>query len=506
VQHVRIPRAVSIAPTIVWFRLDLRLQDNPALNAARARGGPVIPLYILDAAAEGRWAPGAASRWWLHHSLAALDGALRSRGSRLILARGAAGSVLRRFARATGARAVCWNERGEPAAAARDRRIQRDLAAAGLEVKSFRGSVLFDPSTVANRSGRPFQVFTPFWRRCRTLPVEKPQRLRRGKFVAPARWPRSLALGALGLRPKIAWDAGLAAAWSAGEASARRQLRRFVRDKLDAYAERRDQPAGDGTARLSPHLHFGEITPRQVWAALRAATREAGGVPAGRGAWVFWNEIGWREFAYHLLHHFPQTPQKPLRPEFAAFPWARNRAALRAWQQGRTGYPIVDAGMRQLWRTGWMHNRVRMIVASFLVKDLRLPWQAGARWFWDTLVDADLASNTLGWQWTAGCGADAAPFFRVFNPVLQGRKFDGDGSYVRRWVPELAKLPVRHIHAPWEAPRATLAAAGVILGKTYPLPIVDHRMARRLALAAYDDMKRPTGPRSRARWRSRRIP
>ena len=253
---------------------------------------------------------------------------------------------------------------------------------------------------------------------------------------------------------------------------------------------RKRRPDEEGTSRLSPHLHFGEITPRQIWVAMCAVARKAGGDTTGRGACAFWSEIGWREFAFHLLHHFPRTPEHPLRPEYAAFPWARDAAARRAWQRGRTGYPMVDAGMRQLWRTGWMHNRVRMIVASFLVKDLRLPWQAGARWFWDTLVDADLASNTLGWQWTAGCGADAAPFFRVFNPVLQGRRFDPEGNYVRRWVPELAELPARHIHAPWETPPAVLAAAGVTLGKTYPRPLVDHRIARDMALAAFQRMKR----------------
>ncbi|HUJ44990.1 MAG TPA: deoxyribodipyrimidine photo-lyase [Opitutaceae bacterium] len=480
---------MSIAPTIVWFRLDLRLQDNPALNAARARGGPVIPVYVLDDAAEGCWVAGAASRWWLHHSLAALGGALRARGSRLILARGDASVVLRNLARATGAGAVCWNDRHEPAAAARDRRMRQHLATAGIAVQTFRDSVLFAPSAVANRSGRPFQVFTPFWRRCRALPVAKPWRLQPGGFAPPARWPRSLALTALELRPRIKWDAGLAAAWTPGEAAARRRLRRFVRRNLDGYAAGRDRPAGDGTSRLSPHLHFGEITPRQVWAALRATAPGAGGRLSGRGAWTFWSEIGWREFACHLLHHFPHTPEAPLRPEFRAFPWERNLAAFRAWQRGRTGYPMVDAGMRELWRTGWMHNRVRMMAASFLVKDLRLPWQAGARWFWDTLVDADLASNTLGWQWSAGCGADAVPYFRVFNPVLQGRKFDADGDYVRRWVPELAKLPTRHLHAPWEAPPAVLAAAGVVLGETYPRPMVDHRIARNIALAAYERLR-----------------
>jgi deoxyribodipyrimidine photo-lyase len=476
------------APVIVWFRLDLRLQDNQALQAAVARGGAVVPVYILDDAGEGRWVPGAASRWWLHHSLAALDASLRERGSRLVLARGDSLRVLRSLARSTGAGAVHWNRRHEPAIQKRDERVAAALAAAGLEVRVFDGALLFDPATVRNQAGGPFQVFTPFWWRCRQLPVARPRRLRAKILRAPGRWPRSLDLAALRLSPVVVWDSGFAAAWRPGELAALRLLRRFVARRLAAYADARDHPALAGTSGLSPHLHFGEISPRQVWAALRSP---AGGVgPAGRGAQVFLSEIGWREFAYHLLHHFPRTPEEPLRVEFRAFPWRRNAAALRAWQRGRTGYPIVDAGMRQLWHTGWMHNRVRMIVASFLVKDLLLSWRAGAAWFWDTLVDADLANNTLGWQWTAGCGADAAPYFRVFNPVLQGRKFDPHGDYVRRWMPDLARLPPRFIHAPWEAPAAVLIRAGVKLGRNYPRPIVDHGAARDAALDAYDRIRR----------------
>ena len=482
-----------MTPALLWFRLDLRLRDNPALAAALARGGPIIPVYVLDDAAEGGWAPGGASRWWLHHSLAALDAELRSRGSRLTLARGDSRRVLRSLARQTGAGAVYWNRRCEPAALARDERAGGALTAAGLEVRSFHDSLLFEPEAVANLAGREYRVFTPFWRRCRTLPVDPPRPLRVGPLPAPVRWPPSLELAALALLPQFRWDAGLAEAWQPGEQGAHRRLGRFARRALDTYADGRDRPDEETTSRLSPHLHFGEISPRQVWAALTGGARRPGRVAPSRGALAFLRELGWREFAGHLLVHFPRTPEEPLRPEYGAFPWETNSPALRAWQQGRTGYPIVDAGMRQLWHTGWMHNRVRMIAASFLVKDLLVPWQAGARLFWDTLADADLASNTLGWQWTAGCGADAAPFFRVFNPVLQGRKYDPEGGYVRRWVPELGCLPPRWIHCPWAAPPGVLARAGVRLGDTYPRPLVDHATARESALAAYHRMRMGSG-------------
>ncbi len=481
--------AASVALSIVWFRQDLRLQDNPALLAAVQRGA-VLPVYVLDGAGEGRWGMGGASRWWLHHSLAALDAALRERGARLVLARGESGAVLRELVKQSGADAVYWNRRYEPAAMARDAAIKTDLSAAGVEAKSFAASVLFEPQTVKNKSGGPFQVFTPFWRHCLTLEVAEPVKLPAGKIATPAEMPRSLALGELELLPRISWDAGFRAAWEPGEAGATKRLRKFVAGAMERYADERNLPDRDGTSALSPHLHFGEISPRQIWSAVRASAHGSGVFPPNRGAQVFLSEVGWREFAYHLLFHFPHTPEAPLREEFGRFPWRVDAAHLRAWQRGRTGYPIVDAGMRQLWATGWMHNRVRMIVASFLVKHLRLSWQEGATWFWDTLVDADLAANTLGWQWTAGCGADAAPYFRIFNPILQGAKFDPNGDYVRRWVPELARVPAEFIHAPWEASLLELSAAGVVLEKNYPRPIVDHGAARTAALAALESIKR----------------
>jgi deoxyribodipyrimidine photo-lyase len=478
-------------PTILWFRQDLRLADNAALAAAIARGGPVLPVYILDDAGESRWRPGGASRWWLHHSLEALGRSLEVRGSRLLLARGDSLAALRALASETGAGAVFWNRRYEPAGRARDTAVKTALRAGGLDARSHSSALLFEPHAVANKQGRPFQVFTPFWRHCLSLSVPMPVPAPDGKLPAPDRWPESRPLDALGLRPRVPWDAGLRSAWTPGEAEAARRLREFLASRVDRYDTDRDLPAVDGVSGLSPHLHFGELGPRQVWQAARELGGDTGVFPTSRGVTRFLAEIGWREFAHHLLYHFPETPERPLRAEFAAFQWAPDPGGRRlaAWRKGGTGYPIVDAGMRQLWETGWMHNRVRMVAASFLVKHLRLPWTEGAAWFWDTLVDADLASNTLGWQWSAGCGADAAPYFRIFAPVLQGEKFDPEGVYVRRWVPELARMPRAWVHRPWEAPEAVRRSAGVALGETYPAPIVDHARARAEALEAFRSLR-----------------
>jgi deoxyribodipyrimidine photo-lyase len=460
------------APTIVWFRRDLRLRDNPALLAA-ARRGPVVPLYVLSPEDDGPWAPGAASRLWLHLSLEALGESLRALGSRLILraaptAREALGAIVEE----TGATAVLWNRRYEPAAVEVDRALEEHLRGRGVAVETFNASLLYEPWVIGNRSGAPFRVFTPFWRACAAAgdpaaPLPRPRAL-----PAPGRWPSSVPLARLRLLPTVDWTAGIRAAWRPGEAGALARLAAFRRSALGRYARARDYPAEPATSRLSPHLHFGEVGPRQVWHAVE-----------GNGA--FRRQLGWREFAHHVLFHFPHTDLLPMRPEFAAFPWARAPGHLRAWQQGRTGYPIVDAGMRELWATGYMHNRVRMIAASFLIKHLLQDWRAGARWFWDTLVDADLANNTMGWQWTAGSGADAAPYFRIFNPVVQGQKFDPQGRYVARWVPELAALPARFIHRPWEAPAPLRARV-----KDYPGPIVDHAAARTRALAAFAEIRR----------------
>lgn len=477
------------APALLWFRRDLRLDDNPALTAAVRHGGPVIPIFILDRDGEGEWSPGGASRWWLHHSLAALADALAARGSKLILRRGAASEVLGDLIEDAGAAAIFWNRRYEPASAEHDTVLERDLKQRGIAAESCNAALLFEPREIRTGSGRPFKVFTPFWRACLgrgavAVPHGAPK-----EIPAPRHWPRSDDLDRWALLPtKPDWADGLREAWTPGEAGARKRLSAFLRHGLADYETRRDRPDVDGSSALSPHLHWGEIGPRQVWQAVEHAAAETPRLRSAADAYQ--RELGWREFASHLLVARPEMPTEPLDSRFAAFPWDVDSTVLQAWQQGRTGYPIVDAGMRQLWRTGWMHNRVRMIAASFLIKDLRIDWRAGQAWFWDTLVDADLANNAFNWQWVAGCGADAAPYFRIFNPVVQGEKFDPDGAYVRRFVPELSRLPLRWIHKPWHTPEAVLAEAGVALGKTYPKPIVDHGDARRLALAAFQALPR----------------
>ncbi|MFM1768056.1 MAG: hypothetical protein RJA22_585 [Verrucomicrobiota bacterium] len=475
------------SPTLVWFRSDFRLADHPALTAAVQRGGPVIPVYVHAPDEEAPWAPGGASRWWLHQSLQALDTSLQGLGSRLVIRSGPTAETLLALARETGATAVHWSRRYEPAVIARDTQVKEALRAGGLEAESHQAALLHEPWTVQNQSGNPFQVFTPFWKNCLTKPDPAEPLPAPRALAAPARWPKSQRLGELALEPAIRWAEGMRAAWRPGEAGAAKQLDRFLERAFAAYADQRNLPGIEGTSRLSPHLHFGEISPRQIWHGVRRFAAQAG-LKDWRTS-SFLAEVGWREFAHHLLYHFPHTPTEPLRADFKKFPWRKDAAFLKAWQRGRTGYPIVDAGMRELWKTGWMHNRVRMIVASFLVKDLLLSWEEGAAWFWDTLVDADLAQNTLGWQWTAGCGADAAPYFRVFNPYSQGEKFDSRGDYVRHWCPELARLPDEWLHQPSDAPPEVLAQAGVQLGRTYPEPIVNHSIAREVALEAFGRLR-----------------
>jgi deoxyribodipyrimidine photo-lyase len=468
-----------MSTALVWFRHDLRLTDHPALHRALREHQSIIPAYIHAPHEEAPWEPGAASRWWLHHSLMALNTDLRRHGSRLIVRQGDTLPILQELLRETGATAVYWHRRYEPAVIARDRIVKAALRADGWIAASEQAALLIEPWTVLKADEAPYQVFTPFWKAClQKLPPAAP--LPAPLLRHPDQWPDSLSLETFQLLPRIRWDAELAMTWQPGEAGAQAQLERFCEIGLTGYAQWRDWPGQEGVSRLSPHLHFGEISPRQVWAAVMAAT---GGDPlAHKGSETYLREIGWREFAHYVLYHWPLTAEQPLQKRFAAYPWREDYAdLLSAWQQGRTGYPMVDAGMRQLWRTGWMHNRLRMLVASFLVKNCRIPWQAGARWFWDTLVDADLASNTLGWQWTAGCGTDAAPYFRIFNPIRQSQQFDPEGGYIRRWVPELAKLPDSAIHQPWTHTASPKP--------DYPAPVVDFAVSRAEALAGWERIK-----------------
>ena len=472
--------------SLLWLRRDLRLDDNPALAAALEGADRLLPVYIHAPEEEDPWQPGAASRWWLHHSLTALGAQLAERGSRLVIARGETLGTLRRLIQASGAGSCHWNRVYDPALIGRDTRIKQALRADGIDCRSHNAALLFEPWQIKTGAGEPYRVFTPYWRRCQRELARLPAPL-----PAPGTLPPvpdgvdGLSVEVLDLLPRIPWDDGLRECWRPGEAGARELLERFIDGALEGYQDGRDLPARAGTSRLSPHLHFGEIGPRQIVARLAAAGL------TGDDADAFVRELGWREFSHQLLYHFPQTPDTPLNPRFADFPWrdGDTEPLLQAWQRGRTGIPIVDAGMRELWHTGWMHNRVRMIVASLLTKNLRLPWQSGARWFWDTLVDADLANNTQGWQWSAGSGADAAPYFRIFNPVRQGERFDPDGVYVRRWCPELAQMPKKWLHQPWAAPAEVLRDARVNLGRDYPRPIVDLAKTRAEALAAYDQIK-----------------
>ena len=476
---------------LVWLRRDLRLHDNPALQAALAAGHIPVPVYIHDKA-ESNWPLGAASAWWLHHSLTALHADLRRHGSDLLIFRGEPLAVLTQIAQTLGAACVHWNRSYEPPLIERDKTVKQSLRDFGMPVHSHAGNLLREPWQLLKQDGTPYRVFTPFWKNLQkvsVLPAFDPC-----PPVLPAvpktKLPR-LTPAQLALLPRIRWDKDFSKHWQPGEAGAHAALTRLCADALLDYAQDRNRPDLPGTSRLSPHLHFGEVSPRQVWRHVQhwAASTPARGALAAAEA--FARQLAWREFGQHLLYHFPHTANEPLDTRFNIMPWHTDYAAdLRRWQQGNTGIPIVDAGIRELWATGWMHNRVRMIVASLLTKNLLIPWQEGARWFWDTLVDADLANNSMGWQWVAGCGADAAPYFRVFNPVLQGQRFDPDGAYVRHWVPELELLPVKWLHQPWLAPAAVLDSAQVRLGTNYPQPIVDLAQSREMTLGVWDRVKR----------------
>jgi len=473
------PSISQADPIILWFRQDLRISDHAALNAASQSGAPVIPLFIYGEQTPGDWKPGGASRWWLEGSLAELDNALQTMQSRLILRRGRAQDVLASLVDETGAKEIYFTRRYEPENAAEEKIIAEHLTEKGIECRRFGGSLLFEPEAVKTKSGTPFRVFTPFYKACLAMesvrdPVPAP-----GKLTPPKTWPKSEQLNNWALRPTAPnWASGFKEHWQPGTTGAFSKLNDFVEDRLATYDKDRDRPDRKGTSALSPHLHYGEISPREIWHFIHQSTDTQENTRKGRTSYL--RELVWREFSYHLLWHWPHITESSFNNKFADFPWREDQQAVEAWQSGKTGYPIVDAGMRQLWQTGWMHNRVRMIVASFLTKHLLIPWQEGARWFWDTLVDADLANNSASWQWVAGSGADASPYFRIFNPILQGQKFDPEGTYVRKWVPEIAELPDKHVHAPWES--------GVRI-EGYPEPLVDHKWARQRALDAYAELK-----------------
>ncbi|MBP9837330.1 MAG: deoxyribodipyrimidine photo-lyase [Proteobacteria bacterium] len=474
-------------PVIVWLRKDLRINDNPAIMEALKANRPIIFLYIHTDTEELPWKMGAASNWWLHHSLKSLNKDLSVFGQQLIIRRGVAEQEILSLIKEISADTVYWNRRYEPQVIKRDADIKNTLKAKGIEVKSFNSALLFEPWQVQTAAKTPYKVYTPFWNACNKLQLEYEEsviKLSKAEFAV-----NTLSIEDLNLLPKIGWDAQFYDNWQPGEEGALKALNAFTKENVFSYQENRNLPAQKLTSRLSPHFAFGEISLLKVWKTLEKVAVDAQTAEQEKSLETYKKEIVWREFAYHLLYHFPETDLSPLRKEYENFPWEKNSPLLKKWQQGITGYPIVDAGMRELWKTGWMHNRVRMIVASFLVKDLLIPWQDGARWFWDTLVDADLASNSLGWQWTSGCGADAAPYFRIFNPISQGEKFDPEGEYVKRWCPELRALPLKFIHQPWSASLEVLKAAGVIIGENYPERIVDHAYARGRAMEAWSRIK-----------------
>lgn len=477
-------------PAIVWFRNDLRLSDNPALHAACESGAPVLAIYVFDEVSDGIRALGGASHWWLHHSLKSFSADLKDKlGIELILRRGPAKDVISDLVDETKAASIVWNRRYGSAEIEIDSQLKADFTDRGLDACSFQGNLLHEPAKVQTKSGGPYRVYTPFWK---ALADELPGRKPFDTPKKPKIFGKSLSSDSLDdwklLPIKPDWSGGIAEAWEVGEEAAMERAKDFIKGNIEDYADARNLPGIEGTSRLSPHLRWGEISPYQIWALVQAET----GGRRNSSVETYLKEIVWREFSYHLLYHFPDLGEENHQKKFDDFPWrnaSKNSAELDAWQRGQTGYPIVDAGMRQLYETGWMHNRVRMIVGSFLVKHLLLDWRHGENWFWDTLVDSDPASNSASWQWVAGSGADAAPYFRVFNPITQGEKFDSDGDYVRHWVPEIAKLPNKYLNKPWEAPRDVLAKAGVKLGETYPKPLVDHKAARERALDAFASLK-----------------
>ncbi len=458
-----------------WVRDDRRLADNPALSDALAREGAVIAVFVHETDPELR-PIGAATRWWLHHSLNCLEADLAGLGVPLLVESGPAAETLSRLAAQHGAERLVFNRRYGPAQRLVDERVRRRLEQAGSAVADFPGSLLTEPLDLQTKAGTPFSVFAPFFKALQAKGVAQP-------LPAPRRGgspltPRGVDKG----YKQPGWSLKFSPLWMVGEKAAQASLQRFINSGLKTYAKGRDFPGRDATSRLSPHLRHGEISPRQLWhAALAVEAREA---DHASKAGKLLSELSWRDFNYHQLYHRPDIAKEPMQPRLPGITYRRDAEAFQRWTSGQTGIPIIDAGMRELWETGWMQNRVRMLTASFMVKNLLADWRLGEAWFWDTLVDADPANNAGNWQWIAGTGFDAAPFFRIFNPVTQGERFDAEGAYVRRFIPELAMLPDAFVHRPIEAPAHVLTAASVMLGKTYPLPLVDLSASRQAALEA----------------------
>ena len=485
---------------VMWFRNDLRLADNPALLAAikwaKENDGAVLPVFILDAVISDQL--GGATKWWLEKSLTALNRNIADLGDTksdraLRLFKGDAKTVLETLADDKPIKAVFWNRLYDKQSTQRDTDIKAALQDHGLTCESNKANLLFEPWEVKTGAGTDFKVYSPFWRACQKQPTPRePHSAPKNIELFKGEVNGQINITDFDLSPKpVNWADGLNERFTPGEQGAKDQLFDFIDDRLTDYADMRDRPDHRVTSELSPHLRFGEISPYQVW---HTANHYADANPGkGKTASKFIAELGWREFAHHILYHATDLRTVPLQSQFKHFPWSEDAKALRAWQKGKTGFPIVDAGMRELWHTGYMHNRVRMIVGSILVKHLLIHWQDGLAWFDDTLVDACPANNAFSWQWIGGCGADAAPYFRIFNPVLQGEKFDPKGEYVRQWVPELRDMPEQYIHKPWEASPLILKAAGVTLGKTYPEPLIGLKEGRERALEAYQDMKKAAG-------------
>lgn len=469
---------ISSSINIHWFRQDLRLADNPALVAA-IKQGQVLAIYILDGSSAGQNAMGAASHWWLNHSLAALNQALNNK---LNFYCGDARIILPELCKRLNVKNVHWNRCYEPWRISRDTWLKEHLSTLGITATSHNGSLLFEPWQITKKDGSHYQIFTPYYKTLSSLAVSNTPLATPNSDPHLIVDPKAKSLTELDLLPSVNWDEGLTTSWIPGEQHTHQRLQKFLATDLVDYKEGRDFPAKNSVSRLSASLHFGEISPLQIWHELKKPTNN-------NDIEHFKRELCWREFSYYLLFHLPHLPTDNLRPAFDTFEWVNNPKQIKQWQQGKTGYPLIDAGMRELWQTGYMHNRVRMITASFLVKNLLVDWRIGAAWFWDCLVDADLANNSASWQWVAGSGADAAPYFRIFNPTTQAKKFDPTGQYIKEFLPELQHLPIKYLFTPWEAPEQILADANIRLGDTYPNPIVDLKESRQKALDTYEKIK-----------------